>query len=97
MRAGSDILEDSPAGQRNAARRALQAQGVQVVSRAMVTRVELTPTPLQQQQQQQQQQQAEQLTNGTSISHPTAGMDAQPTRRAVHLKLPGEADKVGAS
>jgi hypothetical protein len=57
----------------------------------MVTRVELTPTRLQQQQQQQA------LSNGASTSHPgpTPGLDAQPTRRAVHLKLPGDADKVG--
>ena len=88
--AGSDILEGSPAGQREAARRALQAQGVEVVSGAMVTKIVLTPSPLQRQQ-------GLPLSNGASTSQPapaTLGGDVAPRRRTVHLKLPGDQTKV---
>lgn len=40
MVAGGDILEGSPLGQREAARRTLRDQGVDIITNAFVTRVE---------------------------------------------------------
>lgn len=46
MVAGGDILEGSPLGQREAARRTLQDQGVDIITNAFVTRVEASEQPV---------------------------------------------------
>ena len=84
---GGDILGGSPAGQREAARRALQAQGVEIIADAMVTRVERASSA----------QQPEQLVTGApSTSQPAfagpsppSSSPAEPYRKAVHVKLAG--------
>ena len=85
VHAGGDILDGSPAGQREAARRALQAQGVEIIADALVTRVERASS-------------AEHLvTEQPSSSQPASSGPSsspqEPYRKAVHVKVAGSQSK----
>lgn len=67
------MLDGAPAGQREAARRSLQAKGIEVVTDALVTRVERASTP-------------PAAANGAG---PSGDSDRDAGRRRVHLKLGG--------
>lgn len=70
-----DMLDGAPAGQREAARRALQAKGIQLVPDALVTSVQRVGPP---------------TDPGAHASDPGAhGGDGDIGRRRVHLKVGG--------
>lgn len=85
---GGDILDGSPAGQREAARRALQAQGVEIIADAMVTRVERASSA-----QQPEQLVTEEPSTSQPASAPSVSAHVEPYRKAVHVRLSGNLSK----
>ena len=77
-----DMLDGAPGGQREAARRALQAKGVQLVPDALVTSVQRAGPP---------------TDPGAHASDPGAhGGDGDVGRRQVHLKVGGSGPEARA-
>ena len=76
------MLDGAPAGQREAARRALQAKGIQLVPDALVTSVQRMGPP---------------TDPGAHASDPGAhGGDSDVGRRRVHLKVGGSGPEARA-
>ena len=76
------MLDGAPAGQREAARRALQAKGIQLVPDALVTSVQRVGPP---------------TDPGAHASDPGAhGGDGDVGRRRVHLKVGGSGPEARA-